>query len=301
MKQGIVIRVDSSMSTVYDSENKTFYKCHAAGNLKSKNGIMIGDNVEIEDADDQQHIIKKVLSRKNEIQRPRISNVDNVFLVASAFQPDLDTFIVDKYLMYLELNKLEPIIIFTKVDMLTDSSKCMAIKNKMNEYSEMGYQTLKIDNKKPAPETIKKLEYLVANKLSIFTGQTGAGKSSTINNLLKADAKQINTQEISMVLNRGKHTTTNVEIHVLENNALVADSPGFSSFDLQIYEPNQLAWAYRIFDKYRNQCKFNDCLHYKEKGCAIKEAVSENKIPKFLYEDYLQLLLENKKKADNRW
>lgn len=301
MKQGIVIKVDSSMSTVYDSENKTFYQCHAAGKLKTKNGIMIGDNVEIEDADDKQHIIKKVLARKNEIQRPRISNVDNVFVVASSFQPDLDTFIVDKYLMYLELNKLEPIIIFTKVDMLTNSPKCMEIKNKMSEYQRMGYKTLEINNKEPNPETIEQLEGLVANKLSIFTGQTGAGKSSTINNLLKADQKQINTQEISMVLNRGKHTTTNVEIHVLENNALAADSPGFSSFDLQIYEPNQMAWAFRAFDKYRNQCKFNDCIHYKETGCAIKKAVEENKIPKFLYDDYIQLLLENKEKKDNRW
>jgi ribosome biogenesis GTPase len=152
---------------------------------------------------------------------------------------------------------------------------------------------LTVNNQGENVAEIKQLEAKLVDKLSIFVGQTGAGKTSTLNNFLDYEEK---TQAISKALNRGKHTTTNVSLYRLKNNILLADSPGFSSFEIKINNYQDLAWSFKSFKKYLNECKFNDCLHLQEKGCAIKTATKNGEIPEFFYNDYVKMMKELKEK-----
>jgi len=272
--KGKVIR---SISGFYDikSDGKV-YRVRGSGNLREQEvSVLVGDEV---DFDIDGHL-KKVFPRKNYLIRPKVANVDQAIIVISIEEPKLSKVLLNKFLANIEFAGIDPIIIFTKIDYGPAPAK---------EYEQMGYQVFLVDNNKKIPEGLKQI---FKDKLSVFTGQTGVGKSSTINNIAKLNRE---TQEISKALGRGKHTTRVVEVVDWAYGELI-DTPGFSKLELQLNE-KELSKSWAIFRKLSDSCAFNNCLHINEKNCKVKNEIGKS-ISKDFYEIYIRLNKEIKNKS----
>lgn len=275
---GQVIRVISNLYTVKIADQ--LYGCHARGKFRKENITpMVGDNVIV---DTDNNIIVKILPRKNELSRPVVANVDMALIVTSVRKPNLDLTLLDKLITIITFNKIEPVICFTKLDLL-DEVDLKDIENLREYYEMIGiksfYNTEKIEIKK-----------YVREKIVVLAGQTGAGKSSLLNSL--EDGLDIATNEISEALGRGKHTTRHVELFGI-GEGFIADTPGFSAIDLKDMTIEDLKNSFREFGNY--ECRFNDCVHYKEIDCGVKEALKEKKILQSRYDNYLRFMEEIKK------
>lgn len=274
---GKIIRIIADLYTVKIDD--MLYGCRARGVFR-KEGItpLVGDDVIIDPAN---NIIVKILPRKNELKRPIIANVDNALVVSSVKEPNLDLILLDKLISTVTYNNIEPIIVFTKIDLLTEEEK-----DNINElrayYEEIGY---KVFYNNEAAQIIKSIK----GKIVVLAGQSGAGKSSLINRL--TNKYNIETKEISKALGRGKHTTRHTELYDVDD-ALIADTPGFSALDLSNIEKDELKDTFIEFANY--ECKFHDCLHNKEIECEVKKAVENKKILKSRYNNYLKILEEIK-------
>ena len=274
---GKIIRIIADLYTVKIDD--MLYGCRARGVFR-KEGItpLVGDDVIIDPAN---NIIVKILPRKNELKRPIIANVDNALIVSSVKEPNLDLILLDKLISTVTYNNIEPIIVFTKIDLLTEEEK-----DNINElrayYEEIGY---KVFYNNEAAQIIKSIK----GKIVVLAGQSGAGKSSLINRL--TNKYNIETKEISKALGRGKHTTRHTELDDVDD-ALIADTPGFSALDLSNIEKDELKDTFIEFANY--ECKFHDCLHNKEIECEVKKAVENKKILKSRYNNYLKILEEIK-------
>ena len=274
---GQIIRIISNLYTVKIDD--MLFGCRARGIFRNK-GItpLVGDNVIV---DTDTNIIVKILPRKNELTRPEIANVDNALIIASVKEPDLDLILLDKLISIITYNNIEPIIVFTKLDLLTAEKKAEIALIK-EYYESIGYKVLY--NYEPA-QIIKAIK----GKIVVLAGQSGAGKSTLINKL--TNKYDIETKEISKALGRGKHTTRHTELYDIDD-ALVADTPGFSSLDLSTISKEELQYTFIEFKDY--ECKYRDCLHNKEDDCEIKKAVENKKILKSRYDNYLKILEEIK-------
>jgi len=276
--QGQITKIISNLYTV-KIENK-YYNCRARGIFrKDKISPVVGDNVKV---DIENNLITEILPRKNELKRPVISNVDIAFIVTSTKKPNLDLVLLDKLISIITYNNIEPVIIFTKTDLLSKES--LDIISKLKEYYDMiGIRTLY----NTETDIIKKI---ITNKIIVLAGQTGAGKSSLLNRL--DSTLNIKTDEISEALGRGKHTTRHVELYQIADG-FIADTPGFSALDLKDIDKYNLKDTFIEFSKY--ECKFRDCIHNKEIGCNIKEAVKNKEILESRYNNYLLFLKELEK------
>ncbi|ASZ08978.1 ribosome small subunit-dependent GTPase A [Mesoplasma chauliocola] len=283
--RGKIVQIDSNVSYVLTEEGQ-IYEVFIKGNIKKDTKPLVGDNVEFELIDNLKGNIISIEERTNEIYRPKISNVDQVIIVTSLYEPLFASYILNKYIFMIEAKKIKPILLFTKVELLNKTKVYDEIMKKITFYKEFGFDVVILDNIKNVTykTEISDLRNKLEDKVSYFTGQTGAGKSTTLNNYLKDH--QIRTNEISLKLNRGKHTTTNVKIYNLPKNILIADTPGFSSFELVHLKIEDILRSSSILSKFSENCKFADCNHIHESKCGIKEAVAQNKIPDFIYEDY---------------
>ncbi|QBQ08018.1 ribosome biogenesis GTPase [Spiroplasma gladiatoris] len=297
MLVGIILKIISEYAYVY-FENK-LYECKTIGKLRhQKQSPITGDYVrfEILDETNLKGSILEIKKRTNELYRPRIANVDQVVIITSVKEPDFNSFTLNKYLAFIEFVNIKPVLAFTKVDLLKKDSKVWEI---ANDYKKIGYEIFLINNMVETNKEWKAFLKILESKVSVFTGQTGAGKSTTLNHIIPTALEK--TQEISKALNRGKHTTTKNELFIYKK-ALIGDTPGFSSFNFKSIEQSELAQSYAFFAKHINDCKFNNCLHFRETpGCAIKKLVENKEFPLFIYEDYLKMQneildLERKKK-----
>ncbi|ATZ21434.1 ribosome small subunit-dependent GTPase A [Mesoplasma tabanidae] len=288
---GKIIQIDSNISFVL-TEDKKIYEVFIKGNVKKEIKPLVGDDVEFNFIEDFKGNITKIMPRKNEIYRPRIANVDQVIIVTSLFEPLFASYILNKYIFMIETKKIKPILLFTKNELLVKTKYYDEVIKKVNSYKKIGYEVFILDNieNKNYTNEIANLKNKLVDKVSFFTGQTGAGKSTTLNNYLVD--KQIKTNEISLKLNRGKHTTTNVKIYSLPDNILIADTPGFSSFELVNLEIDDVLRTSKILNNFNSNCKFIDCIHIHEQKCGVKEAVQTNEIPVFIYEDYKKIYEE---------
>ncbi|AHF58124.1 ribosome small subunit-dependent GTPase A [Spiroplasma eriocheiris] len=287
-KQGIIVKLISEFCYVKVKNDSVIYECKAKGIFRHQKLVpIVGDKVKIEIQPNEKGVITEIIDRKNELYRPKIANIDQVIIICSIKEPDFNSYLLDKYLALIEYKDLTPIIVFTKKDLvsLTDP----IYESYLNWYAKLGYQTCFISNKVVDPVAWAGFEKLLTNKISVFTGQTGSGKSSTLNSLFNEDV--IKTQLISKALGRGKHTTTTTELYDVLGG-MIADSPGFSSFDIKGFTKKDLAISYQNFAKYSSECKFRGCLHNQEPGCKIKELVENYYIPMFFYQDYLKILGE---------
>lgn len=256
--------------------NDKLYICKARGKFR-KLGItpLVGDNVEI---DENNNYILDILKRKNELTRPSISNIDQAVIVTSVHIPDFSSNLLDKLLTIIEFNNIKPIICFTKLDLLTEE-KLNYIKNIQKYYRKIGY-----DVYNNTDESIKKI---FKDKITVFAGQSGAGKSSLLNRL---DSNlNLEIGEVSLALGRGKHTTRHTElIEVL--GGFIADTPGFSSIDFKDMTASDIRDNFIEFNEYKDSCEYKDCMHVNEKKCGIKENVKSKNILESRYENYLKFI-----------
>ena len=230
----------------------------------------------------------EVYDRKNELVRPPIANVDLALVVFSVKEPDFSPKLLDRFLSVIEMNEIEPVIVLTKMDLLTEAES-ETLATKINYYREIGYKVIETSSKQQSG--LEAITDLVQDQIVVICGQSGVGKSSLLNTIDQSLDIQVN--EISKALGRGKHTTRHVELHKL-CGGLIADTPGFSSLDLDQLEPIDLAQSFIEFYKLSDQCKFRGCLHENEPRCAVKEAVEKGEILSTRYEHYLQFLIEIK-------
>ena len=273
--QGKIIKQISNDYTVKTKDKE--YICKPRGKFrKLQTNPLVGDEVII---DEKNNYILEILPRKNFLHRPSIANIDNAIIITSLKSPDFDTNLLDKLLVVITYNNIKPIIIFTKSDLLT-KKELNDFEKYFNYYKKIGiecFMNYELDN-------IKKI---FKNKVSVFTGQSGAGKSTLLNNLDKS--LNIKTAEISLALNRGKHTTRHTSLLEI-NGGLVADTPGFSALSFNDMTNDLIRDNFIEFNKYRNNCKYKDCMHHKEDDCEIKRKLKENEILQSRYDNYINFI-----------
>ncbi len=283
-KKGIILKgVGGFYYVKTDSE---VFECKARGIFR-KDSLkpFVGDIVEISPISATQAIIEKIKQRKNYLIRPPISNVDQLIIVSSIANPVFNTVFIDKLISIACFNNIEPILVISKVD-LEDPSELLKI------YKSAEIKTIVTSkDDKNSHEAIKKL---LPSKVTVFTGNSGVGKSTLLNFIDKR--LTLETGLISQKLKRGKHTTRHVELYPIENG-FVADTPGFSNIDLQkfnIITREDLEYSLKEFRPFLGECKFNSCNHIGEKGCFIIKAIEEGKINPSRYSSYLSMYNEIK-------
>ena len=252
------------------------YTCKPRGKFRKDNiSPLVGDIVDI---DIENNYILDIKTRKNSLIRPSVANIDKAIIVTNV-KPKLDTNLLDKLLVITSYNNIEPVICFTKLDLLEDNEKDY-INNIISYYKEIGYTV--INNTE-----LDKIKSILKNSLSVFVGQSGAGKSTLLNRL--DSSLELKTNEISKALGRGKHTTRHVELYSIYDG-LVVDTPGFSSLDLnELSNMDIRDNTKEMFDNL-DKCKYRDCMHFKEDGCFVKQLVEEEKIIGSRYVNYLSFL-----------
>ncbi len=273
--KGQIVKIHSDLH--YVQADNQVYPCKCRGVFRKEKILpLVGDYVEF---DDKKKVIEKILPRKNEFYRPKVSNIDQAFLITSLVSPDFSLNLLDKLLVLMELHSVCPIICITKKDLV--SSDFSEIKEILSYYESIGYQVVYNTDL----DIIKKL---LKDKTSVFTGQTGAGKSTLLNKL--NPNWNLETGEVSIALGRGRHTTRVVTLYELFGGK-VMDTPGFSALDFHGYSKEEIRDAFVEFKRY--PCPFKDCLHTKEKECEVKRAVSSNNIMKSRYQNYLSFIGED--------
>lgn len=274
--EGIIIKNISNDYTVR-TNNNDLVVCKPRGKFRnSKLTPLVGDKVVI---DKDEKVILEIKKRKNELIRPRVANIDQAIIVTSVKHPDFDSFLLDKLLTIISFNNIKPIICFTKLDLL-NNKELETINNYMKYYEKIGYTVTNNQNK-------KEILSLIKDKVTVFTGQSGVGKSSLLNILDKN--LELKTNDISYALNRGKHTTRHTELFEVCEGFLV-DTPGFSCVDFNGMTKLDIRDNMNeMFDNLHN-CKYRDCLHIKEDGCYVKKLVEEKEILESRYENYKNFL-----------
>lgn len=269
-------------------------QCRARGLFRMKGeSPLVGDIVNYEVADQQEGVVTEILERKNSLIRPPIANVDQVFLVFSVNQPDLSVLLLDRFLIHIEQANIQATICLSKSDLLDPAQFDQAVEY----YRNIGYSVFITSAKSELG--IQAIRKQLQNKITVFAGQSGVGKS-TLLNLLLPNAN-LKTSEISHRLGRGKHTTRHVELLPVDDNSWVADTPGFSQLDFQDIEPEQLSHYFSEMKMRLDQCKFRGCLHDREPSCAIRKAVEEGVIAEWRYAHYIQFLSEVQEAKQRRY
>ncbi|MBM6798206.1 ribosome small subunit-dependent GTPase A [Coprobacillus cateniformis] len=290
MQSGRIIKALSGFYYV-ESEEK-IYQCRARGKFRKNDQTpLVGDFCEFSIENEVEGYILKLLPRKNALVRPPICNVDQALLVFSAKEPDLNTLLLNRFLILIEHLHIEPLICISKMDLAVQKD----VHQLMFPYEAAGYRVYYVSAQEN--QGIEEIKHLFKKKVTVITGQSGVGKSSLLNAL---DIHlNIETNEISKALGRGKHTTRHVELLKMYDG-YVADTPGFSSLELTM-EPIELAHSYHDFEELSHLCKFRGCLHDSEPYCAVKEAVTDERISQERYEDYLSFLKETKALKEKKY
>lgn len=263
------------------------FECKARGSFR-KQGItpLVGDNVKISIFDNSENAIEEILPRKNELVRPPLANLDMLFIVASLVDPKINTLILDNLIAVAEYKKIEPVIVLTKIDLDDSADKYKTI------YENAGFNVVLCDN--TDSRGADEIRTMLGGKCSAFTGNTGVGKSSLLNNIFPS--LNLATGETSKKLGRGRHTTRHCELFKTDGG-YIADTPGFSSLDFQRCEKilkDDLPHCFREFENLLPYCKFSTCTHTCDKGCAVVEAVEQGKISKSRHDSYVSMYNEVK-------
>ncbi|CCI81936.1 ribosome small subunit-dependent GTPase A [Lactobacillus hominis] len=287
--EGTIISV---ISGYYDVKtNKGVIRSRARGVFRNrKQKPLVGDRAVVQLDDQGMNYLVEILPRKNEVGRPAVANVDQVLLVISAVEPDFSLELLDRYLTFFAWKNVGVTIYLSKSDIIAGTEELKEIKEKLVYYEKIGYRVFFDSDtlEKELPDLIQE------NAIWTLAGQSGAGKSTLLNKLEK-DANQV-TGKISQALNRGKHTTRQVQLFTY-GKGFIADTPGFSAVDLYKIKVDDLGQYFYEFKKNSVNCKFRRCQHIKEPGCEIKKMVEDKEILPSRYEDYLKIrqeILDNK-------
>ena len=280
MSQGVIRKALSGF--YYVDDGGTVFTCRARGKHRHA-GLtpLVGDRVRFTPLEDGSGALDEILPRKNEFYRPAVANIDLLVVVASQAVPVTDPFLLDRVAAIAASRGCETLVCINKWDL--EPGEALA-----SIYERAGFPTLRLSAE--TGEGVDALRQAIAGKVCAFTGNSGVGKSSILN-ALEPDFG-LTTGEISDKLGRGRHTTRHVELFRLSCGALAADTPGFSSFDvdkMELARKEELQYSFREFGPYLGKCRFQDCAHVKEKGCAVLAAVRAGEIPPTRHRSYVRL------------
>ena len=274
--QGIIIK--SLAGFYYVEADGQVYQTRARGNFRKKGQTpYVGDLVDFSAEDQSEGYILKIHERKNSLVRPPIVNIDQAVVIMSAKEPDFNANLLDRFLVLLEQKTIEPLIYISKLDLLEDCSQLDAYKA---IYEKIGY---------PFLYSLEELLPHLENKVTVFMGQTGVGKSTLLNRI--APELALETGQISDSLGRGRHTTRAVSFYNV-NGGKIADTPGFSSLDYEVKESELLNDCFPELAEVSQGCKFRTCTHTHEPACAVKLALESGQVAQSRYDNYLQFLSE---------
>lgn len=278
---GTIIKALSGFYYVDVGAEQEPITCRGRGKLRhQKITPLVGDHVAITMTEDGTGMVDEVLPRSNQFQRPMVANMDQLVILASGAIPVTDPFLIDRMVSLAEYKGCEPIICFNKCD-LEPATQLVEL------YQKAGFQSFAISAQ--TGEGLEQLLGVLGGKISAFTGNSGVGKSSVLNALCPQFGLKVG--QVSEKLGRGRHTTRHVELFRV-GGGLVADTPGFSAFDVEQMElipKEELANTFREFRPYLEQCRFVGCAHVKERGCAVREAVDNGVIAPSRYQSYVRL------------
>lgn len=309
MAKGRIIKIIGGKFSVMDLEDKTVHVCDCCGKLRYqtvtkdssfnkqithrskketktiKLAPKVGDFCEYNK--EGHSLINSIYPRVNEMIRPLISNVDQILLIFAAKKPDFSFLLLDQFLVLLEIANIKAKIIISKIDLL-QLEELNDLKEGLAYYQKIGYDVYYVDSKNK--NGFDEINELFKDKISVLSGQTGAGKSTFINALIPGF--QLQTGEISEALGRGRHTTRHSELYEF-NGGYIGDTPGFSKLDFTLLNQEDVKHYFVEFDKY--QCKYRGCLHESEPDCGVKDAYEKGYILSSRYENYLKFLKDIKK------
>jgi len=299
---GKVYKSTGSWYTV-KAKDDDFYDCRIKGKfrikgIKSTNPVAVGDDVvfEIEKIGDETiGIINEILDRKNYIVRKSVklskqnhiiaSNLDQAFLIITIKNPKTYTVFIDRFLATAEAYDIPAVLLFNKIDSYTDD-ELLEVKYMAALYRDIGYTCIGISAK--TGKSVDKVRELMIGKTSMFSGNSGVGKSTLINTL--EPQLNIKTTEISEQHSQGQHTTTFAEMFDLSFNARIIDTPGIRGFGIFDMEKDEIGDYFPEFFKLKSDCKFNNCLHIDEPKCAVKTALEKNEVTWSRYKSYVQMV-----------
>ena len=288
MPEGKIIKALSGFYYVLDGDQ--IIQCRGRGVFrKNKVTPLVGDDVVYQADNDKEGYILEIKDRFNELVRPPISNVDQAVLVFSAKEPTFSTSLLDRFLVLVEAGDIRPIICITKMDLVDDDALKEQIHQYAEDYRNIGYSVYLTSMK--SGRGIEDIIPHFQDKITVFAGQSGVGKSSLLNAI--SPDLELKTAGISAHLGRGKHTTRHVELIDI-NGGLVADTPGFSSLEFAGIEAEDLGQTFLEIGEKSAECKFRGCLHIKEPNCAVKRAVENGEIAQYRYNHYVEFLTEIK-------
>ena len=288
VKQGRILKGIGGF--YYVEAEETIYECKARGVFRKRGTTpLAGDWVQV-CIDNDTGTIEEIFPRKNMLVRPPCANIDQMFLVTSVCNPSPNLLVLDKMIAVAEDQEMEPILVISKTD-LQSADELEQI------YQKAGIQVITVSS--VSGQGIERIQTLLKDNISVFTGNSGVGKSS----LLKCISPEFQQETgiISSKLGRGKHTTRQVELLTLPCGGYVADTPGFSTMDMERYnivKKEHLQYCFREMKPYITQCKFSSCSHTCEKGCAVLQAVERGEIAQSRHNSYAAMYEQVKDKKE---
>jgi ribosome biogenesis GTPase / thiamine phosphate phosphatase len=285
------IRTNFGQSLVVEDQNKNLFRCVARQNLGA---IVCGDRVIWQKAQNDEGVIVAVEERTSLLQKPGFggklkpmaANIDQIIIVSSV-QPPPNPYLIDRYLIAAENLPATPVILLNKTDLLDESNRS-SIEAIENEYTSIGYKIIKASN--VLNHGFNELQKALKTRTSIFVGLSGVGKSSLINHI--SPELDIRVGGLSEASGEGKHTTTSSTLYHLECGGKIIDSPGVRDFGLWNSSADDILYGFKELRPFIGQCKFSNCAHESEPGCAIQQALSDNKITMKRFNNYKKILLE---------
>lgn len=282
MPKGIIICTSSNVYQV--AEGEKVYKCLARGKFKKeKISPLVGDEVEftITNSEKQEGVIEQILPRKNELKRPKMANLTQLILIVSMKMPSPDLLLLDKQLVFAEFMGLKATIVLNKVD-LEDKEEIDRI---AKLYEDIGYKIIQTNAKEGIK--VEEITALLEGETTAFAGNSGVGKSTLINSIFEQELTQ--EGDISDKNQRGKNTTTSTTLYKYKENSYIADTPGFSTFEINEIPKEDLCHYFVEFVPYLDKCEFQGCSHIKEENCGVKEALEAGKISSQRYDNYIKI------------